>query len=232
MELSKRMKNIAGQTFGSLTAIRPITKEGRNVVWCFKCSCGKHVVVAAHRILIQEKKSENPLVPSCGCIGKQVNQQPKTHGMTGHALFKLYHRMLDRCYNVNTQNYSTYGAKGVHVCAEWKDNPERFFQWALINGWKEGLVLDKDILCDKLGIHPKVYSPNTCQFITQSLNSHIGARRENFKNHPNMKVSCDQAEELYQLYINNTCTKAELAIQFGIVKATVNRIIKQKELTK
>ena len=78
---------------------------------------------------------------------------------------------MGRCYLENNGNYKMYGAKGVFVCDEWKGNPGAFITWALANGYKKGLCIDKDIICDSLSISPKVYSPKTCQFITRSENS-------------------------------------------------------------
>ena len=60
-----RGKDIAGRTFGYLTAVEP-TKERdrRDVVWHCQCRCGKTVRVSATRLL-----RGNDL--SCGCLGKE-----------------------------------------------------------------------------------------------------------------------------------------------------------------
>ena len=46
------------------------------------------------------------------------------------------------------------------------------------SGFKEELELDKDILCEKLNIYPKIYSPETCMWIT---------KRENIKSSNNFQ---------------------------------------------
>jgi hypothetical protein len=81
-----------------------------------------------------------------------------------------YTQMILRCYNEDTKAYKNYGAKGVTVCDEWLNSFDAFVSWCEANGYSEELVLDKDILSDKLGISPKVYSPETCQFITEKEN--------------------------------------------------------------
>lgn len=55
------MKNIAGQKYGLLTAVRP-TEERKHgyVVWEWRCDCGNAVFVSVQDI----KRRKNP---SCGC---------------------------------------------------------------------------------------------------------------------------------------------------------------------
>lgn len=77
-----------------------------------------------------------------------------------------YSQMLIRCYDKDCKAYNSYGGKGIVVCDEWLNSFDSFVEWCESNGYEEGLVLDKDILCDEMGISPKVYSPLTCKFIT------------------------------------------------------------------
>jgi len=79
--------------------------------------------------------------------------------------------MITRCYNKNTLDYPRYGGSGVTICQEWLDDPKAFIEWSLASGFHKDLTIDKDILCDKLEIFPKVYSPDTCKWITRSENS-------------------------------------------------------------
>ena len=86
-------------------------------------------------------------------------------------LRRRYFGIINRCYNVNAKDYSRYGGKGVVMCQEWLDSFNLFKSWCLTNGYSKELEIDKDILCDKLGVYPKVYSPSTCMWITKSENS-------------------------------------------------------------
>ena len=81
-----------------------------------------------------------------------------------------YVQILLRCYDKNCKSYKNYGAKGVKMCEEWLNSPDAFINWCENNGYSEDKVLDKDILCDKLNINPKIYSPETCMFITKEEN--------------------------------------------------------------
>jgi len=90
-----------------------------------------------------------------------------THGMNRQPIHALWCDMNKRCRDTSNKHY---GGKGVTVCEEWRNDFIKFKDWALENGYEEGLQIDKDILCGELGIYPKIYSPKTCCFITKSEN--------------------------------------------------------------
>lgn len=51
--------------------------------------------------------------------------------------------MKARCYVGSTDSYSLYGERGISVCDEWKNSYESFRDWALYNGYREGLSIDR-----------------------------------------------------------------------------------------
>ena len=115
---------------------------------------------------------------STKCMSCARRIQNTKHGMTSFGktddVYTVYTSMMNRCYTLKT---------GATVCDEWKQKPEVFCEWALENGYVKGLHLDKDVLCEEKGISPKIYSPETCIFITGSENSSESATRNN----PNRK---------------------------------------------
>lgn len=91
-------------------------------------------------------------------------------GFTLHKkLYWIYYAMLDRCYNIKSPRYKDYGARGIKVCNEWKNDNKVFFAWALANGYKEGLTLDR---LD----NDKGYSPNNCAWVTNKENCNHNRR--------------------------------------------------------
>ena len=104
---------------------------------------------------------------------KQITNHREKHGYHGTREYRLWARIKQRCYNVNHTSYKDYGAKDVTMCDLWINNPEEFCKWALLNGSKKGLEIDKDILSNELGIFPHIYSPKTCQFVTKSVNVRV-----------------------------------------------------------
>lgn len=164
------MKDLTGCVFGRLTAIRPIGMRGKHTVWEFICKCGSSYVSTGYTVTRQRKLTTNPEAPSCGCLNKETTKTLRyKHGMSQHPLFWVWVAMIERCYNPNNSSYPKYGAKGVYVCDEWRNDSKAFLDWALTNGWQKGLHLDKDILSHRLGQFPH-YSPQTCQFVSPDIN--------------------------------------------------------------
>ena len=83
-------------------------------------------------------------------------------------IYNRWMNMLHRCYK-NGTGYKTW--QGVTVCEEWH-NFFNFFNWAkgqpflLDNMWQ----IDKDLFSDP---NHKMYSPETCCFIPNGLNSQL-----------------------------------------------------------
>lgn len=79
-------------------------------------------------------------------------------------LRSIYSSMFDRCYNSKNSDYVFYGAKGIRICDEWINNKQAFNDWAIENGYEEGLTIDR--------IDPdKDYSPENCRWVTAKYNS-------------------------------------------------------------
>ena len=79
-------------------------------------------------------------------------------------LYRKYRHMKDRCYNPNDSHYKTYGGRGIKICDEWLNNYMAFENWALNNGYQEGLTIDRIN-------NDGNYEPSNCRFITFSENS-------------------------------------------------------------
>ena len=94
-----------------------------------------------------------------------------THGMTSEQLYHIWNSIKQRCYSSARKDYRKYGAKGVTMCSEWKDDPIAFINWCKANGWSSDKVIDKDIKSSQLGINPPIYSPETITFVTVQENA-------------------------------------------------------------
>jgi len=79
-------------------------------------------------------------------------------------LEKLHSSIIQRCYNKKTRDYKSYGARGITVCDEWRDNKEAFITWAKTNGYELGLTIDRKN--NDLG-----YSSENCRFVSQETNA-------------------------------------------------------------
>ena len=82
-----------------------------------------------------------------------------------------WRNMIQRCYSKKIHSYKPY-YQGISVCEEWKNfsNFRIWYRDHMIPGAK--MDLDKDLLC----MGNKVYSPETCVFITHYLNTVFESR--------------------------------------------------------
>lgn len=79
-------------------------------------------------------------------------------------LYKVFVSMIDRCTRPRVRNYNNYGGRGIKVCDEWMGNYKSFCDWALKNGYKENLEIDR-IDCNG------DYCPENCRWVTHKENN-------------------------------------------------------------
>jgi hypothetical protein len=80
-------------------------------------------------------------------------------------LFDVHRHMMERCgHKDGVQGRKNYAGRGIKVCSEWRGSFVAFHQWALKNGYRVGLTLDR---IDNDG-H---YEPSNCRWVTRGDNS-------------------------------------------------------------
>ena len=123
-------------------------------------------------------------------------------------LYWIYYSMLARCYNVKCKRYKDYGARGIRVCQQWKNDNKTFFHWAIQNGYKEGLTLDR---ID----NNRDYSPDNCSWVSNKENCNHN-RRTHFLTYKGKTQSVhDWAEELGINYstLRNRINRSNMTIE-------------------
>lgn len=80
-------------------------------------------------------------------------------------LLNVWSGIYGRCYAPGNRSYKDYGAKGVTIDPVWKGRQGqiRFVKWALKEGWKRGLDIDRKD-------NSKGYGPSNCRLLTHKEN--------------------------------------------------------------
>lgn len=163
MGIKTDVSKIIGQRFGRLTIVGDAGQSKRLETKVFvRCDCGTEKEILLHSIISKNTKS-------CGCIQKEVarnvviNRNYK-HGLTRHPLFHIWNSMKLRCYSKRSKSFQDYGGRGVIVCEYWKNNFHAFYDFAIKNGWKHGLEIDRIN-------NDGNYEPGNCQFVKRIINA-------------------------------------------------------------
>ena len=82
-----------------------------------------------------------------------------THGLIKTRLYGIWSNIKARCFNPNATRFERYGARGITICPEWKDDFQIFYDWAMSHGYADNLTIDR--------INPDGnYEPNNCRWVT------------------------------------------------------------------
>lgn len=111
MKKLRKRKDISGQSFNMLTAIRlSYVNEKTNIpYWLFKCDCGKERVIVKSVV-------KTGLTISCGCIRRKNSFR---HGYSNTNLHQIWIGLRGRCSKPKNKDYKRYGGRGIRVCERW-----------------------------------------------------------------------------------------------------------------
>ena len=155
-------KNRTGLIYGRLTAIKYLyTDKRRKAVWLCKCKCGNIVEVSSDKLTTGNTKS-------CGCLHSDLGKERIKQLVYSNTKYKkpyekqimiIFNQMKTRCYNKKCKAYKNYGGRGIKISDKWLKKPSNFYNWAINNGYKENLSIDR------INVNGN-YEPQNCRWIT------------------------------------------------------------------
>lgn len=185
--------DIIGKKFGRLTVISFSHSNGYRKYYLCKCECGKEKIIYKGNLLAGRTLS-------CGCLQKEQAKKYNTLPDDRGRLHKILRLMIIRCEDTTSNRYRRYGARGITVCEQWKNDPESFCEWALSHGYSPGLTIDR---ID----NNKGYSPDNCRWATP------------------YEQSRNTSKNVYITYNGKTQTLKDWSKELGIKNTTLhNRI--------
>jgi len=203
--------NELGNKYGRLIVIKYAGTRNNRARWKCQCDCGNKTIVDGSMLRSHKIKS-------CGCLKNQkTSERFKTHGLSHTKIYDVWIKIKSRCNNENDKDYSNYGGRGIKICDEWENDFKCFYDWAIDNGYKNKLTIERiDVNND--------YKPSNCTWIKNKKQS-LNRRKTHKFTYKNQTKDIRYFSEKY--YINYYTLKARLLIyKWDIKKAIETEVIK------
>ena len=84
------------------------------------------------------------------------------HNLTSHNIYRTWSGIKTRVFNKKHKNFINYGAKGITICDEWKNDFIAFYDWSMKNGYKEQLSIDR------IDVNGN-YEPSNCRWVSRDI---------------------------------------------------------------
>jgi hypothetical protein len=149
-----------GDRFGRWTVTGEMTRERGpkgDPYYLFPCVCDCGTRKSVDRLSLRSGASR-----SCGCLRAELGHERwYRHGTEPKRLYACWNHMIARCESPNATHYEYYGGRGISVCPEWRSSFIAFRDWAMANGYRDDLTIERKRVNGD-------YEPDNCEWIPQA----------------------------------------------------------------
>lgn len=158
IKINTLVKDLTDRVFGRWHVISfSHTTNIGHAYWNCVCECGTHRAVSGTSLIRGSSKS-------CGCFNRERAIECSTkHGKCHTPEYRVWKKLLRRCYEQNDKSYHNYGGRGIAVCDQWRNSFESF-----INDM--GTRPSKNHSIDRID-NDGNYEPNNCRWATPKQQS-------------------------------------------------------------
>jgi hypothetical protein len=167
----------------------------------------KELVIRRRKSALKYYYKNSEKVKACNALWRKKNPEKvriyanritaKKKNNSRFILTRTWWNMFHRCYVSTDSKYHRYGGRGITICVDWLTSRKSFIEWALVNGFKKGLHLDR---IDNDG----AYSPENCRFVNSFVNAN------------------NRSTNKFVTYLGVTKTLAEWSRVFSISQGTLS----------
>ena len=152
-------------------------------------------------------------------LNKDEKRRRKTHGKSKTRVYRIFKKIIQRCYDPNDKDYWRYGAKGIQTDPRY--NPaykNQGIEKAFNNFYDDIGEIADDLSCDRLDNSKGYWKDNI-----RLADKYVQAR-----NKTNNVVNMELAEEIRKIFKSrDRVTYAEIARDYNLNPVEVRRIIKK-----
>lgn len=138
--------DLTGMQFTKLKVLKraDFRDKARNrILWECECQCENKTI-----IYVPTERLNSGNTRSCGCLRKETWSKLKLEiakypSERGTRIYSIWRAMINRVKNKKSKDYIDYGGRGITVCNEWIGDYYIFKNWALENGYRDDLSIDR-----------------------------------------------------------------------------------------